>query len=33
MAVLDSRQGRSFRLIRCMGCEKLDWAEEGTSRF
>jgi hypothetical protein len=28
MAVLDSRKGKKFRLIRCLSCEKLDWAEE-----
>ena len=26
-ALLDSRQGKNYRLVRCLGCEKLDWAE------
>jgi hypothetical protein len=28
MALLDSRKGSHFRLIRCVTCEKLDWKEE-----
>jgi hypothetical protein len=28
MPVLDTRQGRAFRLIRCFTCQKLDWSEE-----
>ena len=27
-ALLDSRQGKNYRLIRCLGCEKLSWSEE-----
>lgn len=28
MTILDSRQGKNFRLIRCLGCDKLSWKEE-----
>ncbi|WP_155258697.1 hypothetical protein [Bradyrhizobium elkanii] len=28
MSILDSRQGKSYRLRRCVSCEKLSWAEE-----
>lgn len=28
MAMLDSRQGKTFRLFRCITCEKMGWAEE-----
>ncbi|MCW2195001.1 hypothetical protein AB7M45_007772 [Bradyrhizobium elkanii] len=28
MSILDSRQGKSYRLRRCITCEKLNWAEE-----
>lgn len=28
VVILDSRQGKSFRLLRCLSCEKTDWAEE-----
>jgi len=27
MPVLDSRDGKTFRLIRCLSCEKLEWRE------
>jgi hypothetical protein len=26
--VLDSRQGRSYGLSKCLSCEKLNWSEE-----
>jgi hypothetical protein len=29
MALLDSRQGKSFRLLRCLSCEKMSWSEDG----
>jgi hypothetical protein len=28
MPILDTRQGRNFRLFRCTGCDKLEWKEE-----
>ena len=28
MPILDSRQGKNFRLFRCLGCEKVSWSEE-----
>jgi hypothetical protein len=28
MAILDTREGKSYRLHRCLGCEKMSWAEE-----
>jgi hypothetical protein len=28
MAVLDSRQGKNYSLLRCLSCEKLSWTEE-----
>ncbi|MCA1400039.1 hypothetical protein [Bradyrhizobium sp. BRP56] len=28
MSILDSRQGKNYRLRRCVNCEKLSWAEE-----
>jgi len=28
VAILDSRQGKSFRLLRCLRCEKASWIEE-----
>jgi len=27
-SILDTRQGKSFRLLRCVRCEKTDWMEE-----
>jgi hypothetical protein len=27
MTILDSREGKNFRLIRCLGCDKLSWIE------
>ena len=27
-ALLDSRRGKKYRLMRCLGCEKLSWSEE-----
>ena len=26
--ILDTRQGKSFRLLRCLSCEKVCWTEE-----
>jgi hypothetical protein len=28
IAVLDSRNGRSFRMFRCAGCDDISWREE-----
>jgi hypothetical protein len=28
MNLLDAREGKRFRLVRCISCEKLDWREE-----
>jgi hypothetical protein len=28
VAILDSRQGKNFRLLRCLRCEKVSWTEE-----
>ena len=28
MALLDSRQGKYYRLIRCTRCETVSWTEE-----
>jgi hypothetical protein len=28
VVILDSRQGKNFRLLRCLRCEKTDWTEE-----
>ena len=28
VAILDSRQGKNFRLLRCLSCEQTSWAEE-----
>jgi hypothetical protein len=28
LAMLDRRHGKSFRLPRCLICEKMNWAEE-----
>jgi hypothetical protein len=28
MPILDSRDGKTYRLIRCLACEKIDWREE-----
>ena len=27
-ALLDSRRGKKYRLLRCQGCEELSWSEE-----
>jgi hypothetical protein len=27
MPLLDSRDGKTFRLIRCLSCKKLEWLE------
>jgi hypothetical protein len=27
-ALLDSRKGKNYRLVRCLGCEKLSWSEK-----
>ncbi|WFU34490.1 hypothetical protein QA635_08815 [Bradyrhizobium brasilense] len=28
MPILNTRQGKSYRLRRCASCEKLSWAED-----
>jgi hypothetical protein len=28
MPILDTRQGKIFRLLRCLSCEKVCWTEE-----
>jgi hypothetical protein len=28
MTVLDTRNGKNFRLIRCVSCETISWLEE-----
>lgn len=28
VAILDSRQGKNVRLLRCLDCEKTSWIEE-----
>lgn len=28
LALLDSRQGKNFRLMRCSDCNKMSWTEE-----
>jgi len=28
VAILDSRQGKNVRLLRCLSCEKTSWPEE-----
>ena len=28
MPILDSRQGKNFRLLRCLSCEKVSWTDE-----
>ena len=28
MAILDSRQGKHYRLVRCAACERMSWDEE-----
>jgi hypothetical protein len=28
VAILDSSQGKNFRLLRCLRCEKATWTEE-----
>ncbi len=30
MNVLDTRQDKNYRLLRCISCEKLSWSEEQT---
>jgi len=27
-SILDSREGKSLRLLRCLNCDKTDWMEE-----
>jgi len=29
LSILDSREGKNFRLVRCLHCNKADWTEEG----
>jgi hypothetical protein len=26
--ILDAREGKSYRLMRCFSCEKLSWSEQ-----
>jgi hypothetical protein len=28
MPILDSRHGKTYRLLRCVSCEKMSWNEE-----
>jgi hypothetical protein len=28
MAILDSRLGKNYSLLRCLSCEKLSWTED-----
>lgn len=28
LPILDSREGKNYRLFRCLGCEKVCWSQE-----
>jgi hypothetical protein len=28
LSLLDSREGKNYRLLRCLSCEKVGWTEE-----
>ena len=33
MPILDSRQGKNFQLLRCLGCGKMGWSKERSPRL